>query len=136
MVESTAYFEAYRYVLEGLQDQEEEDLPFQRYECVYLIVFCRYFRFCCQGQSYGLIPRHFQSTFTQIFQRAAGRETRQNKLSNHTLNCRDLIISVGYSHKAITHGDLKGSIICCTPNALHRYHKVMYMTHFVGHLSL
>ncbi|XP_023281831.1 NFX1-type zinc finger-containing protein 1 [Seriola lalandi dorsalis] len=35
MVESTAYFEAYRYVLEGLQDQEEDDLPFQRYivEC-------------------------------------------------------------------------------------------------------
>ncbi|XP_071350561.1 NFX1-type zinc finger-containing protein 1 [Trachinotus anak] len=35
MVESTAYFEAYRYVLEGLQEQEEDDLPFQRYivEC-------------------------------------------------------------------------------------------------------
>uniref|UniRef100_A0A7N6AWJ7 RZ-type domain-containing protein n=1 Tax=Anabas testudineus TaxID=64144 RepID=A0A7N6AWJ7_ANATE len=35
MVETTAYFEAYRYVLEGLQEQEEEDLPFQRYivEC-------------------------------------------------------------------------------------------------------
>ncbi|XP_071379095.1 NFX1-type zinc finger-containing protein 1 [Centroberyx affinis] len=35
MVETTAYFEAYRYVLEGLQEQEEDDLPFQRYivEC-------------------------------------------------------------------------------------------------------
>ncbi|XP_020558865.1 NFX1-type zinc finger-containing protein 1 isoform X2 [Oryzias latipes] len=35
MVETTAYFEAYRYVLEGLKEQEEEDLPFQRYivEC-------------------------------------------------------------------------------------------------------
>ncbi|XP_017560739.2 NFX1-type zinc finger-containing protein 1 isoform X2 [Pygocentrus nattereri] len=35
MVETTAYFEAYRYVLEGLQEQVEEDLPFQRYivEC-------------------------------------------------------------------------------------------------------
>uniref|UniRef100_A0A7N8XVC0 Zinc finger, NFX1-type containing 1 n=1 Tax=Mastacembelus armatus TaxID=205130 RepID=A0A7N8XVC0_9TELE len=35
MVETTAYFEAYRYVLEGLQDQSEDDLPFQRYivEC-------------------------------------------------------------------------------------------------------
>ncbi|XP_028854674.1 NFX1-type zinc finger-containing protein 1 [Denticeps clupeoides] len=35
MVETTAYFEAYRYVLEGLQEQELEDLPFQRYivEC-------------------------------------------------------------------------------------------------------
>ncbi|XP_029006831.1 NFX1-type zinc finger-containing protein 1 [Betta splendens] len=35
MVESTAYFEAYHYVLEGLQEQEEDDLPFQRYivEC-------------------------------------------------------------------------------------------------------
>lgn len=35
MVETTAYFEAYRYVLEGLQEQNEDDLPFQRYivEC-------------------------------------------------------------------------------------------------------
>ncbi|XP_069003772.1 NFX1-type zinc finger-containing protein 1 [Embiotoca jacksoni] len=35
MVETTAYFEAYRYVLEGLQEQEEDNLPFQRYivEC-------------------------------------------------------------------------------------------------------
>uniref|UniRef100_A0A3Q3JND9 RZ-type domain-containing protein n=1 Tax=Monopterus albus TaxID=43700 RepID=A0A3Q3JND9_MONAL len=35
MVETTAYFEAYRYVLEGLQKQEEDSLPFQRYivEC-------------------------------------------------------------------------------------------------------
>lgn len=35
MVETTAYFEAYRHVLEGLQEQEEVDLPFQRYivEC-------------------------------------------------------------------------------------------------------
>ncbi|KAM7422964.1 hypothetical protein PAMA_010818 [Pampus argenteus] len=35
MVETTAYFEAYRYVLDGLQEQEEDDLPFQRYivEC-------------------------------------------------------------------------------------------------------
>ncbi|MBN3299873.1 ZNFX1 protein, partial [Amia calva] len=35
MVETTAYFEAYRHVLEGLQEMQEEDLPFQRYivEC-------------------------------------------------------------------------------------------------------
>ncbi|XP_062400969.1 NFX1-type zinc finger-containing protein 1 [Sardina pilchardus] len=35
MVETEAYFEAYRYVLEGLQEQQVEDLPFQRYivEC-------------------------------------------------------------------------------------------------------
>uniref|UniRef100_A0A3Q0SGU1 Zinc finger NFX1-type containing 1 n=1 Tax=Amphilophus citrinellus TaxID=61819 RepID=A0A3Q0SGU1_AMPCI len=31
MVETTAYFEAYRYVLEGLQEQEEDNLPFQKY---------------------------------------------------------------------------------------------------------
>lgn len=31
MVETTAYFEAYRYVLEGLQEQEEDELPFKRY---------------------------------------------------------------------------------------------------------
>nr|XP_046239135.1 NFX1-type zinc finger-containing protein 1 [Scatophagus argus] len=35
MIETTAYFEAYRYVLEGLQEQDEDRLPFQRYivEC-------------------------------------------------------------------------------------------------------
>ncbi|XP_062853233.1 NFX1-type zinc finger-containing protein 1 [Trichomycterus rosablanca] len=35
MVETSAYFEAYRYVLEGLQEQQEDELPFQRYivEC-------------------------------------------------------------------------------------------------------
>uniref|UniRef100_UPI00358FF488 NFX1-type zinc finger-containing protein 1 isoform X1 n=1 Tax=Myxine glutinosa TaxID=7769 RepID=UPI00358FF488 len=31
MVETTAYFEAYRHVLEGLQEASEEDLPFKRY---------------------------------------------------------------------------------------------------------
>ncbi|XP_028303349.1 NFX1-type zinc finger-containing protein 1 isoform X2 [Gouania willdenowi] len=35
MIETTAYFEAYRYVLEGLQEQEDNDLPFEKYivEC-------------------------------------------------------------------------------------------------------
>lgn len=35
MVETTAYFEAYRHVLRGLQEQTEDNLPFQRYivEC-------------------------------------------------------------------------------------------------------
>ncbi|XP_047195262.1 NFX1-type zinc finger-containing protein 1 [Hippoglossus stenolepis] len=36
MVESIAFFEAYRYVLQGLQEQEQDNLPFQRY-----IVECR-----------------------------------------------------------------------------------------------
>ncbi|NXS45373.1 ZNFX1 protein, partial [Balaeniceps rex] len=31
MVETTAYFEAYRHVLEGLQEMQEEDIPFQKY---------------------------------------------------------------------------------------------------------
>ncbi|XP_061584227.1 NFX1-type zinc finger-containing protein 1, partial [Cololabis saira] len=31
MVETTAYFEAYRYVLEGLKEQTAQSLPFQRY---------------------------------------------------------------------------------------------------------
>lgn len=31
MVETTAYFEAYRHVLEGLQEIRGEDVPFQRY---------------------------------------------------------------------------------------------------------
>ncbi|XP_071615637.1 NFX1-type zinc finger-containing protein 1 [Heliangelus exortis] len=35
MVETAAYFEAYRHVLEGLQEIQEEDIPFQKYivEC-------------------------------------------------------------------------------------------------------
>ncbi|TNM88642.1 hypothetical protein fugu_004896 [Takifugu bimaculatus] len=35
MVETTAYFEAYQYVLQGLKELEEDNLPFQRYivEC-------------------------------------------------------------------------------------------------------
>ncbi|NWV46672.1 ZNFX1 protein, partial [Daphoenositta chrysoptera] len=35
MVETTAYFEAYRHVLEGLQEMQEKDIPFQKYivEC-------------------------------------------------------------------------------------------------------
>ncbi|KAL6112273.1 znfx1 [Pungitius sinensis] len=35
MVETTAYFEAYRYVLDGLKELREDNLPFQRYivEC-------------------------------------------------------------------------------------------------------
>ncbi|XP_075033777.1 NFX1-type zinc finger-containing protein 1 [Mixophyes fleayi] len=35
MVETTAYFEAYRHVLEGLQEMNEQDVPFQKY-----IVLC------------------------------------------------------------------------------------------------
>ncbi|NXU55026.1 ZNFX1 protein, partial [Turnix velox] len=31
MVETTAYFEAYKHVLEGLQEIQEEDVPFQKY---------------------------------------------------------------------------------------------------------
>ncbi|NXS11506.1 ZNFX1 protein, partial [Neodrepanis coruscans] len=31
MVETAAYFEAYRHVLEGLQEMQEEDIPFQKY---------------------------------------------------------------------------------------------------------
>ncbi|XP_017335446.2 NFX1-type zinc finger-containing protein 1 [Ictalurus punctatus] len=56
MVETTAYFEAYRYVLEGLQEQEEDDLPFQRYivECntdvhppAYLLPFEKTYDLAC-----------------------------------------------------------------------------------------
>uniref|UniRef100_A0AAV2M8G7 NFX1-type zinc finger-containing protein 1 n=1 Tax=Knipowitschia caucasica TaxID=637954 RepID=A0AAV2M8G7_KNICA len=31
MVETTAYFEAYRHVLEGLKEQKEDELPFKKY---------------------------------------------------------------------------------------------------------
>lgn len=66
MVETTAYFEAYRYVLEGLQEQDENDVPFQRYivECktdvdppAYLLVEGRsYDLSCIAAEGQGKIP--------------------------------------------------------------------------------
>ncbi|XP_051996715.1 NFX1-type zinc finger-containing protein 1-like [Xyrauchen texanus] len=54
MVETTAYFEAYRYVLEGLQEQDENDLPFQRYivECNTEVYAPAYLRM--EGRKYDL----------------------------------------------------------------------------------
>ncbi|XP_016333043.1 NFX1-type zinc finger-containing protein 1-like isoform X2 [Sinocyclocheilus anshuiensis] len=54
MVETTAYFEAYRYVLEGLQEQDENDVPFQRYivECNTDVDPPAYLR--VEGRSYDL----------------------------------------------------------------------------------
>ncbi|XP_078411503.1 NFX1-type zinc finger-containing protein 1 isoform X1 [Cetorhinus maximus] len=47
MVETTAYFEAYRHVLEGLQEIQGEDVPFQKYivECDTDIQVPRYLSF-------------------------------------------------------------------------------------------
>ncbi|XP_063766744.1 NFX1-type zinc finger-containing protein 1 isoform X2 [Eleginops maclovinus] len=55
MIETTAYFEAYRYVLEGLQEQEEDKLPFQRYivECNKDVLPPAYLR---RGDVYDLSP--------------------------------------------------------------------------------
>ncbi|CAL8339331.1 unnamed protein product [Lota lota] len=46
MVETSAYFEAYRHVLEGLQEVEGDELPFQRYivECSHDVQPPRYLR--------------------------------------------------------------------------------------------
>uniref|UniRef100_A0A672NNV5 Zinc finger NFX1-type containing 1 n=1 Tax=Sinocyclocheilus grahami TaxID=75366 RepID=A0A672NNV5_SINGR len=54
MVETTAYFEAYRYVLEGLKEQNENDVPFQRYivECNTDVDPPAYLR--VEGRSYDL----------------------------------------------------------------------------------
>ncbi|KAG1963351.1 NFX1-type zinc finger-containing protein 1 [Pimephales promelas] len=54
MVETTAYFEAYRYVLEGLQEEDENDVPFQRYivECNTEVDPPAYLR--VEGRSYDL----------------------------------------------------------------------------------
>ncbi|XP_069099575.1 NFX1-type zinc finger-containing protein 1 isoform X1 [Pleurodeles waltl] len=53
MVETTAYFEAYRHVLEGLQEIQEEDVPFQKYivECNTDVAPPRYLR---MGGTYDL----------------------------------------------------------------------------------
>lgn len=48
MVETTTYFETYRHILEGLQEQEVDDLPFQRY------VSCRNV-FVCSNYGYGAV---------------------------------------------------------------------------------
>ncbi|XP_078092539.1 NFX1-type zinc finger-containing protein 1 isoform X1 [Mustelus asterias] len=47
MVETTAYFEAYRHVLEGLQEIQGEDVPFQKYivDCNTEIQIPRYLTF-------------------------------------------------------------------------------------------
>ncbi|XP_028926721.1 NFX1-type zinc finger-containing protein 1 [Ornithorhynchus anatinus] len=55
MVETTAYFEAYRHVLEGLQEIQEEDVPFQKN-----IVECRTHlrepQYLLMGGKYDLTP--------------------------------------------------------------------------------
>ena len=38
MVETSAYFEAYRHVLEGLQEVQGDELPFQRLNIC--LIFC------------------------------------------------------------------------------------------------
>uniref|UniRef100_A0A8D1FXU5 RZ-type domain-containing protein n=1 Tax=Sus scrofa TaxID=9823 RepID=A0A8D1FXU5_PIG len=55
MVETTAYFEAYRHVLEGLQEIQEEDVPFQRniVECDSHVKEPRYL---LMGGRYDFIP--------------------------------------------------------------------------------
>ncbi|NXY66516.1 ZNFX1 protein, partial [Callaeas wilsoni] len=55
MVETTAYFEAYRHVLEGLQKMREEDIPFQKYivECDAQVKQPAYLR---EDTAYNLAP--------------------------------------------------------------------------------
>ncbi|TRY97415.1 hypothetical protein DNTS_016604 [Danionella cerebrum] len=56
MVETTAYFEAYRYVLEGLQELSQDEFPFQRYivQCVTAVDPPAYLR--VEGRTYDLSP--------------------------------------------------------------------------------
>ncbi|NXS19834.1 ZNFX1 protein, partial [Mystacornis crossleyi] len=55
MVETTAYFEAYRHVLEGLQKMREDDIPFQKYivECDTQVKKPAYLT---EGTAYNLAP--------------------------------------------------------------------------------
>uniref|UniRef100_A0A8C8S3M7 Zinc finger NFX1-type containing 1 n=1 Tax=Pelusios castaneus TaxID=367368 RepID=A0A8C8S3M7_9SAUR len=55
MVETTAYFEAYRHVLEGLQEIQEDDVPFQKYivECD---VFVKEPAYLAMDSTYNLAP--------------------------------------------------------------------------------
>ncbi|GAB5569115.1 NFX1-type zinc finger-containing protein 1 [Prionailurus iriomotensis] len=55
MVETTAYFEAYRHVLEGLQEVQEEDVPFQR-NIVECDSYVREPRYLLMGGRYDFTP--------------------------------------------------------------------------------
>lgn len=55
MVETTAYFEAYRHVLEGLQEIQEEDVPFQR-NIVDCDSYVREPRYLLMGGRYDFTP--------------------------------------------------------------------------------
>ncbi|XP_052040295.1 NFX1-type zinc finger-containing protein 1 [Apodemus sylvaticus] len=55
MVETTAYFEAYRHVLEGLQEVQEEDVPFQR-NIVECDSYVREPRYLLMGGKYDFMP--------------------------------------------------------------------------------
>ncbi|XP_038652754.1 NFX1-type zinc finger-containing protein 1-like [Scyliorhinus canicula] len=56
MVETTAYFEAYRHILEGLKNIKDNELPFQKYfvECQTQIAEPKYLK--CGYQNYTLEP--------------------------------------------------------------------------------
>lgn len=101
MVETTAYFEAYRYVLEGLQEQEEEDLPFQR--CVYMCLCAveRVSDFTVKVRD-NIIPQRLQSKFTDFSKDSRGEQV-QSIFSEHALNWPELIMSPWYSRIALLH---------------------------------
>ncbi|XP_054429592.1 NFX1-type zinc finger-containing protein 1 [Pteronotus mesoamericanus] len=79
MVETTAYFEAYRHVLEGLQEIQEEDVPFQRN-----IVDCdshvREPRYLVMGGRYDFTPLINNSSATKESLKDSLRYSRVNVL--------------------------------------------------------
>lgn len=67
MIETTAYFEAYRYVLDGLKELEEDNLPFQRLnQCFFCFEFyvlrsniqSRFFLFDLFDNNHRVLKRH------------------------------------------------------------------------------
>ncbi|NWJ03246.1 ZNFX1 protein, partial [Crypturellus undulatus] len=80
MVETTAYFEAYRHVLEGLQEIREEDIPFQKYivECDVRVKEPAYLT---MATTYNFAPL--------MEDPAVGEETYPDGLRRHSVNVLD-----------------------------------------------
>ncbi|NXX41716.1 ZNFX1 protein, partial [Tricholaema leucomelas] len=75
MVETAAYFEAYRHVLEGLQEVQEEDVPFQKY-IVDCDVHLKQPAYLTAGTTYNLAPLvNLPSADEQMHPHAQGRQS-------------------------------------------------------------
>lgn len=129
MIETTAYFEAYRYVLEGLQEQNEDKLPFQR------CVFGGVPHITVKVTVFILSHSTFITSSNGDFSKSSGGRngTKQVLLSRFWLAWVNYIATVFTNSY---HAWMSSEVGLLSPSALHRYNKVIYyVRHFVAHLS-